>query len=246
MMNNNDAYNRAPDAYNPDAAASGAMTQAGFINRVFGWMTVGLALTGIVAWAVAGTPALRELVFANRGIFMILFIVQLVMVIGLTAAINKISSAAAAAGFVAYSIITGVVFSSIFLVYTSQSIASAFFVASGTFGGAGLYGYITKRDLTGLGSLCLMAVWGLIIAMIVNIFFYNRIADFAISAIGVLVFTGLTAYDLQKIRRHAAAAEAGLFDGETSKKIAIIGALELYLDFINIFLYLLRLFGNRR
>ena len=134
----------------------------------------------------------------------------------------------------------------IFLAYELGSVAHVFFVTCGTFAGMSIYGYVTRRDLSGIGSFCGMALWGLIIAGIVNIFWHNNMADFVISCIGVLIFVGLTAYDTQKIKQLALASAEGGISEEESKKYAIIGALELYLDFVNLFLYLLRLFGRRR
>ena len=229
------------------AARSAAEIQSSFINRVFGWMTAGLALTGVIAYFTAAylethIEALRK--FGNA--ILILMVIEIVLVIGLSAAVNRISAALATAGFLLYAALNGVTLSVIFLAYTSQSVAATFFVTSGTFGALGLYGWLTKRDLTSIGSLCFMGLLGLIIASIVNMFFHNNTAAMVISWIGVLVFVGLTAYDAQKIKQLAIAVGDGESDEETGSKLAVFGALTLYLDFINLFLYLLRIFGRRR
>ena len=148
--------------------------------------------------------------------------------------------------FFIYAAINGVTLSWIFLAYQLGSVANAFFVTCGTFAGMSIYGYITKKDLSGIGAFCGMALWGLIIAGIINIFFHNDMAQFVISCFGVLIFVGLTAYDTQKIKQLAFAAADGEIDSESAKKMAVIGALQLYLDFVNLFIYLLRLFGKRR
>ena len=229
------------------ATRSVAEIQSSFINRVFGWMTAGLAITGVIAYFTAGymethLEALRK--FGNA--ILILMVVEVVLVIGLSAAVNRISAALATLGFLLYAALNGVTLSIVLLAYTSQSVATTFFVTSGTFGALGLYGWITKRDLTTIGSLCFMGLFGLIIASIVNLFFHNDTASLVISWIGVLIFVGLTAYDAQKIKRLAIAVGDGQTDEETGKKFAVFGALTLYLDFINLFLYLLRIFGRRR
>lgn len=216
-----------------------------FIRSVYLWMAGGLMLTGFIAYAVASTPALVAAIVLNRPVFYGLIIAELAIVFGMSAAINKISSTTAAFFFLLYSALNGLTFSVIFLVYTSGSIASVFFITAGMFGSLAVYGYATKRDLTAMGQLFMMGVVGLVIAMVVNMFMRSDALTWAISVVGVVVFAGLTAYDSQKLRAYAM-EHAGTLGDEGSKKVAISGALMLYLDFINLFLMLLRLFGGRR
>ncbi len=236
-------YERAPAAYD---AVVDSSAETGFINRVYGWMTAGLAVTGLVAWYTANSETMLRLVFGSKSSYIILLLVTFGVVIALSAAINRISAAAATAGFLLFSVLNGMMLASIFLVYELGSIVTTFFATSGTFGVMSLYGYVTKRDLTTIGNLALMGLFGVIIASVINIFWYSSVADTVICYIGLAIFIVLTAYDTQKIKRVAAAVAEGEVDGEAARKYSIIGALQLYLDFINIFLYLLRLFGNRR
>ena len=235
-----ESYDRAPEALETQNAA---MSQNSFINRVFGWMTAGLALSGVVAYAVAQNVDL--FIKVQKGMIVI-FILELVVVIGLSAALRSISSTMATLGFLFFAALNGLTLSVIFVAYEPESLTATFFVTSGMFGAMGLYGWMTRRDLTGVGSFCFMGLIGLIIASIVSIFVSNPALYMAISVIGVLIFVGLTAYDMQKIKLLAAAVGGGEFDSETGRKAAVIGALQLYLDFVNLFLYLLRLFGRRR
>jgi len=214
-----------------------------FFPKVYGWMTAGLALTALAAVFTLSSQAMLELIFGNRMVFYGLILGELGLVIAMSAAINRISAMTATLMFLAYSALNGITFASIFLVYTSSSIASAFFVASGTFAAMSIYGVVTKRDLTGLGSFMFMGLVGIIIASLVNIFLQNEMIYWVTSYIGVLVFVGLTAYDTQKIKQ---IGQAGFADSETRHKAAILGALRLYLDFINLFLMLLRVMGSRR
>lgn len=216
---------------------------AAFISKVYWWMGFALLVTGLCAWAAGTSPALIKLVYANKVVFFGLIIVELLMVVGISALINKISAATATALFIAYAAMNGLTLSYIFLIYTSTSIASTFGITAGLFGVMALIGTVTKRDLTSLGNICFMALIGIIIAAIVNIFMASTMLQFAISALGVLVFTGLTAYDAQKIKSMFLDSDSS---GETVQKVAIIGALALYLDFINLFISLLQLLGNRR
>ena len=220
-----------------------AATTANFFPKVYGWMTAGLALTALVALFTLSSKGLLELVFGNRLVFYGLIIGELGLVIALSAAINRISAMAATLMFLLYSALSGVTFASIFLVYTSSSIASTFLVASGTFAAMSLYGYATKRDLTGWGSFLFMGLVGIIIASVVNIFLHSEMITWITSYLGVFVFVGLTAYDTQKIKM---IGQGGFADGESQRKASILGALTLYLDFINLFLMLLRVMGNRR
>ena len=212
------------------------------VRNVYLWMTAALAITGLVAYYVAGSQAILSALFSNGWTIFVLFFAEIGLVIGLSAAINKISALTATLMFALYSVLNGVTLSSIFLVYEIGSIATTFFVAAGTFGAMAIYGSVTKKDLTKVGNLCMMAVIGLIIATVVNIIIRSTMADMIISGVGVLVFVGLTAYDAQKIKNMLYGAE----ESEMTNKIAVLGALSLYLDFINLFLYLLRFFGRRK
>ena len=220
-----------------------AAATTGFLPKVYGWMTVGLALTALASVFTLSSEAALQLIFGNRLVFYGLIIGELGLVIALSAAINRISSVVATLMFLAYSALNGVTFASIFLVYTSSSIASTFMVASGTFAAMSLYGYATKRDLTGWGSFFFMGLIGIVIASLVNIFLKSEMVTWVVSYLGVFVFVGLTAYDTQKIKL---IGMGGFADGESRKKAAILGALTLYLDFINLFLMLLRIMGDRR
>ena len=215
-------------------------TFATLMRKVYLWMTLALVITGFTAYAVATRNALTELVWSNSSVMWVLIIAELALVIGISAAINKLSLTVATLLFVLYSVVNGAVLSSIFFVYTEGSIATAFFVAAATFGAMSLYGYFTKTDLTSWGKILMMALIGLIIASIVA-FFVPGISIIA-SYVGVLVFVGLTAYDTQKIKQMCLQAPDA---GENMQKYALLGALSLYLDFVNLFLYLLRIFGRR-
>ncbi|MDE5833627.1 MAG: Bax inhibitor-1/YccA family protein [Desulfovibrio sp.] len=215
-----------------------------YMRQVYLWMSIGMVITGLVAWSVANTPALRAAVLGNSVVMIVLIIAQFGLVIALSAAIHKFSSSMATFLFALYSALTGATVSSIFLVYSLGSIASTFMVTAGTFFVMSLYGTITKRDLTGLGNFLFMGLIGIIIAMIVNMFIKNGTMNLIICCLGVLIFTGLTAYDTQRIR--AFGADAPLDDPAAMRKGAILGALTLYLDFINMFLMMLQLFGGNR
>jgi len=227
----------------PYRATPNVAVASSFFPKVYGWMTAGLALTAFMSVVTLSSRELLELIFGNRIVFYALIIGELGLVIALSAAINRISAATATLMFLAYSALNGVTFAAIFLAYTSSSIAGAFFVASGTFAAMSLYGFATRRDLTGWGSFFFMGLVGIIIASVVNIFLQSQMVYWVTSYIGVFVFVGLTAYDTQKIKM---IGQAGFTDSESRKKAAIIGALRLYLDFINLFLMLLRIMGNRR
>ena len=212
-----------------------------YMRQVYMWMTAGLAITAVTAFAVASSPDLQMAILGNMVIMIALIVAQFGMVIALGAAIHKMSATTATAVFIAYSALTGLTLSSIFVVYPIGSIANAFLTATGTFLAMSVYGTVTKRDLTGMGNFLMM---GIIIASIVNIFLASSMMDFVISCIGVLIFTGLTAYDTQKLR--AFGMNAPVDDATAMRRGALLGALELYLDFINLFLMLLRLFGGNR
>lgn len=222
--------------------AQAVSTENILIKNVYTWMCVALLITGFTAYYAAGSYAIMEAILSNKVLFFGLFIAQFVLVIALTARIQSLSFSAALSLFILYSFLNGITMSVIFLAYTSASIASTFFVTAGTFGAMSLYGYFTKKDLTSIGNLCMMALLGLIIASVVNLFFDNELLYWITTYAGVLIFVGLTAYDTQKIKEMLHGQEVN----EDTQKFAIIGALKLYLDFINLFLYLLRLFGKRR
>lgn len=215
-----------------------------FIRGVYMWMAMGLILTGVIAYGVASTPALVEAIVLNRPIFYLLIFAELGIVFGMTMAMNRISALTATGFFLIYSALNGLTLSVIFLIYSSQSITAVFFITAGMFGAMAVYGYVTKRDLTSMGQLFFMGVIGLIIASVVNIFMQSDALTWAISVVGVVIFCGLTAYDSQKLRAYAL-ENAGTLGDESSKKVAIFGALSLYLDFVNLFLMLLRLLGRR-
>ncbi|MEO8181494.1 MAG: Bax inhibitor-1/YccA family protein [Deltaproteobacteria bacterium] len=203
------------------------------------WMTLGLATTGVVALALAHSPAALELLLGSRMLFYGLLFGQLGLVFALSSLASRVSTAVAALMFFAYAALTGVTFSTLFLVYTASSIASTFFVTAGAFAGLSAFGLVTRRDLSAVGRFAVFALIGVIIASLVNLFLRSSGLDWLITLIGVLLFAGLTAYDTQRLRE--------LFRrGETSANLPLVGALTLYLDFINMFLFLLRIFGNRR
>jgi len=211
-----------------------------YMLRVYNYMASALVLTGVVAYAVANTEVLFNAIFGT-GLAWVVILAPLGLVFFLSARVNKMSVTAAQTTFWIFAALMGMSLASIFVIYTQESIARVFFITAGTFGAMSLYGYTTKKDLTGWGSFLMMGLIGIIIASIVNIFLASSALHFAISAIGVLVFVGLTAYDTQKIKESYNVADSGAL---ASKK-AIMGALRLYLDFINLFLMMLRLFGNR-
>lgn len=222
-----------------------AQAYASLFTKVYTWMALALALTGLTAYYVAGNIAIMEMRLSNSFAFWGLVAVQLGLVWGISGAINRISFPVAGLLFVIYSILNGVTLSFIFLAYTMESIASVFFITAGAFGGLSLVGYFIKRDLSAMGKFLLMALIGIIIASVVNIFLQNSTLHWVVSYLGVLVFAGLTAYDTQKIKNMLVEASQHGVTPDT-QKIALIGSLTLYLDFINLFLYLLRIFGDRR
>ena len=216
-----------------------------YVRSVYNWMGIGLALTGFVAYYVSTNEAIIRLVFGNTFIFFGLIIAELALVFAIAGMVQRMSSGTATALFVLYSALNGVTLSFIFLAYARASIVSTFFICAGTFAACSIYGWTTKRDLTSLGGFLLMGLFGIIIATVVNMFIRSSGMSMIISYIGVLVFVGLTAYDTQKIKNMALTQPAGL-DGAVIRKGAILGALSLYLDFINLFLMLLRIFGQSR
>jgi FtsH-binding integral membrane protein len=204
-------------------------------------MCGGLAITAVTAWVVSSSPGLTAAIFGNRAIFWILALAQLGIVFALSARVDQMAASTASLLFVAYSALTGVTLSSILLVFTGESIATTFVVTAGMFGALALYGTVTRRQLSGLGQFLFMGLIGLMLASIVGMFWHNSGLQFVITFVGVIVFAGLTIYDAQRLKELAFATNAGPTSGAT-----IVGALALYLDFINLFLFLLRLFGNRR
>ena len=218
--------------------------QSVLFRNVYTWMTLALVITGAVAMYMAKLMTLLSMIMQNSLLFWGILIAELGVVWYLSARIHRISFTSATLLFILYSILNGATLSMIFLIYTMSSIATTFFVTAGTFGVMALFGYVTKKDLTRLGSLCIMGVIGIIIASVVNIFLQNSMMDMIISYIGVLLFVGLTAYDSQKIKRLL--MQDGVEINETTQKIALLGAMTLYLDFINLFLYLLRILGDRK
>lgn len=218
--------------------------QMSLFRQVYLWMAMALAITGMMALLVAGSPMMLSLIFSSKLTFFALIIAEIALVWYLSARIERLSFTTATLMFIVYSLLNGAMLSSIFILYTATSIASTFFVTAGTFGVMCVYGYLTKRDLTSIGNICLMAVIGLIIAGLVNLFLQSSVMSLIISGIGVLVFVGLTAYDSQKIKQLL--LQEGMEVNDSTKKIALLGSLTLYLDFINLFLYLLRFLGDRR
>jgi hypothetical protein len=216
-----------------------------FIQSVYNWMVVGLGLTGVTAFLVASSPAMMQLIFGNRLLFFGLIIAELVLVFSISAKVGKMNASTATGLFVLYAVLNGLTLSVIFLAYTASSIASTFFICAGTFLACSIYGMMTKRDLTSMGGFLMMGLIGIIIASVVNMFVQSSGMAMVISYIGVLVFVGLTAYDTQKLKNMAMTQPDGL-DAAVVRKGAILGALSLYLDFINLFLMLLRIFGGGR
>ena len=206
------------------------------MRKVFVWMTLALAITGITAYGVASTPSLIMAILGNKALFWGLIIAELVL-------INRLSLSTATLLFVLYSVVNGATLSVIFLAFSMTAIVKTFLITAGTFGVMALVGYTTKTDLTSMGKLLFMALLGLIIATVVNMFVRSSGFDLILSYVGVLIFVGLTAYDTQKIKQMCQLAPDA---GEHMQKLALLGALSLYLDFINLFLYLLRIFGNNK
>lgn len=212
-----------------------------FLRAVYGWMCVGLGITAAVAYAVAGSPALLVTIASNRLYFWGLLLAQLGLVFFLSARVHKLTPAAAAGLFIAYSGLTGVTMAFVLLAYTGASVASTFVVTAGMFGSLALFGTVTSKSLEGWGQFLFMGLIGVVLASVVGIFWQSDALQFIIAFCGVIVFTGLTAYDAQRLRNMALALPSG-----QAGSYAIVGALTLYLDFVNLFLMLLRLFGGRR
>lgn len=213
---------------------------AGVMRKVYGKMALGLLATAVTSFLMLSSPALLSMLFSSTASIWILFAVELGLVIYLSARIDKLSTGTATALFYAYSILNGVTLTPIFLAYTGVSIATTFAITAGTFGAMTIFGYVTRQDLSKIGSFLFMALIGLIVCALVNMFMHSTMMDLLISCAGVLIFVGLTAWDTQAIKRMCAEADPSMLG-----KVATMGALTLYLDFINLFLYLLRFFGSR-
>lgn len=212
------------------------------MRKVYVWMTLAMVITGMTAYGVANSPGILNMIFQSSFSVIVLVLAQFGLVIALSAAINRLSLTTATLMFIMYSVLTGVTLSSIFLVYTMSSITSVFFITAGMFAGMSLIGHFTKSDLSGMGRFLIMALIGLIIATLVNIFLKSSGLALILNYAGVIIFAGLTAYDTQTIKQMLIMCDDM---DEGAHKLALIGALTLYLDFINMFIYLLRLFGNR-
>lgn len=214
------------------------------MRKVYVWMTLALVITGFTAYSVANSPGIMQAIYANRMMMWGLLIAEVALVWYVSARIDRLSLTTATMLFVLYSVLNGATLSIIFMAYTMQSIASVFFITAGTFAAMSLIGYFTKADLSSLGRILMMALIGLIIATLVNVFLVKSGGfSLILSYVGVLIFVGLTAYDTQKIKQMLVAADDV---SEDAQKIALMGSLSLYLDFINLFLYLLRIFGGNR
>ena len=230
------------DAMTREQGLSMSAAFPALMRKVYVWMTLALMITGATAYGVATSPGIQMALFSNQLLFWGLVIAEFALVISISAAINRLSLTTATLMFVLYSVINGAMLSSIFLIYTMSSIASVFFITAGTFGVMALIGYTTKKDLTSMGRILFMALIGIIIATVVNIFLKSSGLQMIVSYLGVLIFVGLTAYDSQKIKNMLQMAPDA---SEASQKLALLGALTLYLDFVNLFIYLLRIFGRR-
>jgi FtsH-binding integral membrane protein len=229
----------SPQPINPSAAVA----IPSFLARVYAWMTAGLAVTAACAFATLSNETLLRTVLGNRVVFFGLLFAELGLVAWLSGMVGRLSSTAAGTVFILYSALNGLTLSAVFLAFTSASIVSTFVVTAGTFGAMSVYGLVTKRALDGLGSFAFMGLIGVVLASVVNIFLRNDMLGFVVSCVGVIVFVALTAYDTRKLKMMAATVDGA---SEAGRRGAISGALALYLDFINLFLMLLRLFGNRR
>jgi len=233
---------RMPGSWTAPMSPTAATEQiAAFLQRVYGWMCAGLALTALVALYVASTPAILSPLASNPILFLGVVLAELGLVFYLSARANRLAPGTAAALFVGYAALNGVTLSFVFLAYTGQSVANAFGVTAGMFGAMSLYGSLTKRSLTGVGQFAFMGLVGLVLASLVGLFWHNSTLQFLIAAVGVIVFTGLAAWDAQRLKQMALATAEG-----QAGSLAVVGALSLYLDFINLFISLLYFFGNRR
>ena len=229
---------------NPRVAEHAPAALSSCMTKVYWWMTFALAVSGFCAWIVGTSPGLTQVFIENEIAFFILLLAEIGLVLGIGAAINKLSAATASALFILYAALNGITLSVVFLLYTTTSIAQVFGITAATFAVTATVGSVTRTDLSRLGGILMMALVGLIIASVVNVFWANDTLYWICTYAGVAIFVGLTAYDAQKIKKMY--LETDPDDTERIGKIAVIGALELYLDFVNLFLYLLRIFGRRR
>ena len=231
--------------YDVDSLRQGGFSMStafpALMRKVFVWMTLALALTGLTAFGVATSPSLVAMIFGSKVLFWGLIIAEFALVFAISGAINKLSLSTATLLFILYSVVNGATLSVIFFAFSTAVIAKTFFITAGTFGAMALVGYTTKTDLSSMGKILFMALIGIVIASVVNMFVRSSGFDLIISYVGVLIFVGLTAFDTQKIKEMCQMAPDA---GEATQKLALLGALTLYLDFINLFLYLLRIFGR--
>jgi FtsH-binding integral membrane protein len=227
-------------SYSILAGDQAEVRQRSVISQAYLWMMVGLAITGAVAAFTVSSPAMVSLIYGTGIVFVGIVVLELILVFTLSAAVMRLPTGVAATLFLVYAVLNGLILSGIFLHFAIASVASTFFITAGTFGIMGLYGYTTKRDLTRLGNLALMALLGIILATVVNFFIQKAIIYWITTYLGVLIFVVLIAVDTQKLKRMNAVA-----GGDTASRLSILGALMLYLDFINLFLFLLRIFGRQ-
>ena len=213
------------------------------MSKVFTWMTFALIITGVTAYGVATTPTFLRTLFTSDSLFLGLLLTQMVLVLVLNAVLNRLSVVMATFLFILYSVLNGVLLSGIFVLYSMASIFKVFFITAGTFGTMALYGYCTRKNLASMGKILFMALIGLVIATVVNLFMKSSGLEYIISYVGVVVFSGLTAWDMQKIRR---LLQREYEDNESTQKMCLLGAMTLYLDFVNLFLNFVKILGNRK
>lgn len=225
----------------PTASVLAPARIGAFLSAVYGWMAVGLAVTAAVAWYVASSPVLLRTIAGSRASFLVLMVAQLGIVFYLSARVGRMASSTASLLFIGYSVLTGITMSFVLLAFTGESVATTFLVTAGMFGGMAVYGTVARRDLTGFGQFLFMGLIGVVIASVVGMFWQNDELQFILSIVGIIVFTGLAAYDAQRLKAMALFAP----EGQVSA-YAVVGALTLYLDFVNLFLFLLRFTGSRR
>ena len=236
-------FDRIVNDVHDNSSYAPSMTFSALMQKVYTWMTLALVITGITAYGVANSPSLLTMLYSNQIIFWGLIIAEFALVFAISGMINRISLTTATLLFILYSVVNGAVLSSIFIVYTMSSIGQVFFITAATFGVMAFIGYTTKTDLSSMGKILFMALIGIIIATVVNIFVGSTMLQTIVSYAGVLIFVGLTAYDSQKIKQMLYDQDA---NDSGAQKLALVGALTLYLDFINLFIYLLRILGSRR
>jgi len=214
-----------------------------FFNTVYAWMAVGLAVTASVAWFCSQSAAARQFLFTNRFVYLAFGLVAFAIAMAVRSVSLRMGPTAATALFLIYAAMIGALISYIFIIYRLQTIGAAFLISGGVFGGMSVYGFVTKRDLTSMGSILIMCVWGLLLASIANVFIASNALSWILTYVVLFVFIGLTAYDTQKLREIAIQVQG---DSKMAARYAIVGSLELYVDFINIFLSILRIMGDRR